>query len=116
MGRGGALRTVEVGSHVGDAPDVFRPERFLDDDPDRPEYAYVPFGGGPRHCIGMRVARLEFRLAVATLCRRYRLEAITKDLDLVASANARPSHPVEVRVRARGAVNDDLTPDAQVPE
>ena len=36
-----------------DGPEVFRPERF-DGDADRPEYAYFPFGGGPRHCNGMR--------------------------------------------------------------
>ncbi|MDZ5812881.1 cytochrome P450 [Halorubrum sp. AD140] len=68
---------------------------------DRPEYAYFPFGGGPRHCIGMRFARQELRLATATLLRRLRLEPVTTELSLRASANTRPTHPVRVRVRAR---------------
>jgi cytochrome P450 len=66
---------------------------------DRPEYAYFPFGGGPRHCIGMRFARQELRLATATLLRRVRLETVDEDLTLRASANTRPEGPVRVRVR-----------------
>ncbi|OYR45102.1 MULTISPECIES: cytochrome P450 [unclassified Halorubrum] len=67
---------------------------------DRPEYAYFPFGGGPRHCIGMRFARQELRLATATLLRRLRLEPVTTELSLRASANTRPTHPVRLRVSA----------------
>jgi len=84
-----------------DAPDSFRPERWLDEGSDRPEYAYFPFGGGPRHCIGMRFARLELRLAVATLLDRLAFDAVTESLSLVASANARPAEPVRLRVRDR---------------
>ena len=57
-----------------DAPDEFRPARFSEEDPGRPEYAYFPFGGGPRHCIGMRFAMMELKLALATLARRVRFE------------------------------------------
>lgn len=95
-------------------PETYRPERWLrtspsgeptvgDDTPgpavgERPEYAYFPFGGGPRHCIGMRFARLELRLATATLLRRVRLGAVDEDLTLRASANTRPEGTVRVRV------------------
>ncbi|MFC5277791.1 cytochrome P450 [Halorubrum rubrum] len=95
-------------------PETYRPERWLhgsssgevslgDDTPgpavgERPEYAYFPFGGGPRHCIGMRFARQELRLATATLLRRARLEAVDGELALRASANTRPAGPVRVRV------------------
>lgn len=41
-----------------DDPDMFRPERWQGER-DGPEYAYFPFGDGPRHCIGMRFAMLE---------------------------------------------------------
>ncbi|WP_176329346.1 cytochrome P450 [Halorubrum sp. CBA1229] len=68
---------------------------------DRPEYAYFPFGGGPRHCIGMRFARQELRLATATLLRRLRFEPVTTELSLRASANTRPTHPVRLRVHVR---------------
>ncbi|WP_275039762.1 cytochrome P450 [Halorubrum tebenquichense] len=110
-------------------PESYRPERWLretgdgevvhgDDRPgpavgERPEYAYFPFGGGPRHCIGMRFARQELRLSVATLLRRFRLERVTTDLSLRASANTRPAEPVRVRVHSRGVPDD---PAAEVNE
>lgn len=54
-------------------PEVFRPERFLE--PTHPRKAYLPFGAGPRMCIGMGFARLELRLLLATLAGRIRLRA-----------------------------------------
>ena len=53
-------------------PDVFRPERW---DPINgqqvPQWAYFPFGGGPRICIGMPFAELETRLLLATILQHY---------------------------------------------
>ncbi|WP_123619431.1 cytochrome P450 [Halorubrum sp. CSM-61] len=114
-----------------DDPETYRPERWLrdveggiahgDDRPgpaigERPEYAYFPFGGGPRHCIGMRFARQELRLAVATLLRRVRLEPVTTDLSLRASANTRPDGPVRVRAFSRDEPLDDRDPFTKVDE
>ena len=60
-----------------DDPDAFRPERWTDAfEAALPDYAYYPFGGGPRHCIGMRFARMEAKLAIATLARRYRWASV----------------------------------------
>ncbi|MFC6787147.1 cytochrome P450 [Halobaculum halobium] len=67
---------------------------------ERPEYSYFPFGGGPRHCIGMRFARQELRLATATLLQRFEFEQVTEDLSLKASANTRPDGSVRLRVRS----------------
>jgi cytochrome P450 len=49
-----------------DAPDDFRPERFLDKKAPHP-YAFIPFGGGSRRCIGMAFAMLEARVILGTL-------------------------------------------------
>ncbi|WP_440989296.1 cytochrome P450 [Haloarchaeobius baliensis] len=58
-----------------DAPGEFRPDRWTDEfEASLPEYAYFPFGGGPRHCIGMRFAMLELKLVLATLLRHCRFE------------------------------------------
>jgi cytochrome P450 len=55
-------------------PDRFEPERFAPGWEDRvPRYAYLPFGGGPRVCIGNGFAMMEARLIVATIAQRWRL-------------------------------------------
>jgi len=56
-------------------PAAFAPERFAAGDaaPPRPRYAYLPFGGGPRQCIGNAFALTELHLVLATVARRYRL-------------------------------------------
>ncbi|MFN8453637.1 MAG: cytochrome P450 [Anaerolineae bacterium] len=55
-------------------PEQFRPERFDPAAPatkDRPRYAYFPFGGGPRLCIGEPFAWMEGALLIATLAQRF---------------------------------------------
>ncbi len=54
-------------------PDVFRPERFLGQPP--PRFNYLPFGAGPRLCIGQSFARWEGTILLAALANRFRLEA-----------------------------------------
>ena len=55
-----------------DDPELFRPERWLDGSTDGiPKYAYFPFGGGPRQCIGKGFAEMEAALLLASLSRRY---------------------------------------------
>ena len=52
---------------------VFRPERWADGLARRiPRYAYFPFGGGPRICIGNHFAQMEAVLLLATIARRFR--------------------------------------------
>ncbi|GLY25873.1 cytochrome P450 [Micromonospora sp. NBRC 101691] len=63
-------------------PDRFTPERSAD----RPRFAYFPFGGGPRLCIGNRLAQLEAQLTLATIAQRYRLRMV-------------PGHPVEAKMQ-----------------
>jgi cytochrome P450 len=55
-------------------PETFDPERFSPArSADRPKFAYLPFGAGPRQCIGNQFALIEAHLTVATLAQRYRL-------------------------------------------
>ena len=69
---------------------------------DRPEYAHYLFRGGPRHCIGMRFARMEARLTMSTLAREFAVESVTETpIDMTASANVLPAEPVEVRLSQR---------------
>jgi cytochrome P450 len=56
-------------------PDRFDPERFAPEhESARPRFAYIPFGGGPRGCIGNQFALLEAQLIVAAIAQRYRIE------------------------------------------
>lgn len=56
-------------------PDVFRPERFLPGQRQRiPRYAYLPFGAGPRVCLGMGFAMQEAVIVLATLIKHLRFE------------------------------------------
>ena len=57
-----------------DRPERFEPERFAKlAQAGRPRFAYLPFGGGPRVCIGANLALTEILLVLATLGQRYRL-------------------------------------------
>jgi cytochrome P450 len=51
-----------------DAPERFDPGRFTpEQSAGRPQYAYMPFGGGPRRCVGLRFAQLEGQFLLAIL-------------------------------------------------
>ena len=64
-------------------PDRFEPERFsAEQTAARPRFAYLPFGAGPRICIGAAFAMAEGTLILATIAQRYRL-------------HLKPGHPVE---------------------
>ena len=58
-------------------PEDFVPERWLDGSTDGlPRYAYFPFGGGPRSCVGAGFARMEAALLLATIAGSWRLEPV----------------------------------------
>ncbi len=57
-----------------EAPETFRPERFAPEaGHNRPRFAYFPFGGGPRLCVGNHFALTEATLILATIAQRYHL-------------------------------------------
>ncbi|TNH27990.1 cytochrome P450 [Micromonospora orduensis] len=58
-----------------DEPDQFRPERFASDAPAvAHRYAYIPFGAGPRVCVGSHLGMLEATIIAAMVARRFRFE------------------------------------------
>jgi len=84
-----------------DDPGTFRPDRFAGD-ADRPEYAYFPFGGGPRHCIGMRFARMEMKTVLATVLREFAFDLVSDpEPPLIASTNLKPGESIEIELRER---------------
>ena len=77
------------------APGAFRPERWLDDDPERPRYAFIPFGGGPRVCIGEPFARPEAAMLLASIARRWRF---------ASPADREPGLQAVITLRPRGGL------------
>ena len=70
-----------------DAPTEFRPERWEGDLLKRiPRFAYFPFGGGPRQCIGNNFAVMEASLLLATLAQRFRI-SLTPGREIIPSAS-----------------------------
>ena len=66
-------------------PFAFRPERFLDGAPST--YAWVPFGGGVRRCVGAAFAEMEMRVALEEILRRRTLRAGSRSAERVARRN-----------------------------
>ena len=60
-----------------DQPDTFNPERFSpENSKGRHKYAYIPFGGGPRQCIGNNFGLMEAALVIACILQRFELHSI----------------------------------------
>jgi len=86
-----------------DAPEEFRPERWEGDFAKRiPRFAYFPFGGGPRQCIGNSFALMEATLILATVAQKYRLHlAANHPVVPLASITLRPRYGVRVILESR---------------
>jgi len=74
-------------THSGSYPDpyAFRPERFLGAQPSG--YAWIPFGGGVRRCLGAAFAELEMHVVLTSVLRRRALQPVTRSAERVARRN-----------------------------
>ena len=76
-------------------PEHFSPERVAA----RPRFAYFPFGGGPRQCIGNNFALTEAQLVIATVAQKYRLRLTDeREIEPEASVTLRPRGGVKMKL------------------
>ena len=85
-----------------DQPEKFDPARFLPGAPPPERCAYLPFGMGPRVCVGAQFALTEATLVLAAMIRAFHIErADTKPVVPVAIVTTQPDHPPLFRLAPR---------------
>ena len=85
-----------------DHPLVFDPDRFsLANSKDRDRWQFLPFGGGPRSCIGDHFAMLEATLGLATINRHTEIQSLDADFPLALDFTMVAAAPIRARVRPR---------------
>lgn len=83
-------------------PDAFDPENFGLHAPERHKYAYFPFGGGMRKCIGYQTALLQMRVLIAVVAQHVDLSAVPgRSLDTGATISLRPRDGIQLVARPR---------------
>ncbi len=87
-----------------DKPNAFVPERFGNGAEQRPRFAYFPFGGGPRICIGNSFALMEAQLLLATLAQRYDFRLVPQHPVVPEpTVTLRPKYGIRMMLRPRQA-------------
>ncbi|HKW18018.1 MAG TPA: cytochrome P450 [Terriglobales bacterium] len=85
-------------------PEKFDPDRWLADRGNKlPRFAYYPFGGGPRQCIGAAFAMMEATLLLATIAQHFRLRVVPDHPVIpIPSFTLRPKYGMRMTVESRG--------------
>jgi cytochrome P450 len=85
-----------------DDPETFKPERWANGASEQlPKYAYFPFGGGPRQCIGNYFAMMEIVLLLATIGQRFRFKLTDQKVEVLPVLSLRPKNGIKVVVEKR---------------
>uniref|UniRef100_A0A3Q1EYR2 Cytochrome P450 3A n=1 Tax=Acanthochromis polyacanthus TaxID=80966 RepID=A0A3Q1EYR2_9TELE len=86
-------------------PEKFKPERFCKENKDSIDpYTYMPFGLGPRNCIGMRFALVMIRLALVEILRKYNFTVCKETeipLELDIQGLVAPKRPIKLKLTPR---------------
>lgn len=82
-------------------PDSFEPERFGPDGDKRESLSYVPFGGGPRNCIGAAFAQIQSKVVLSHILTYFDLQLVDRNIRPYMGATLEPKPGVKMRVRRR---------------
>lgn len=95
-----SIRHVQLNPEIYESPDLFIPERFLE--PPKHSHAFLPFGGGPRICIGAPLALMEATVVLQKLCERYEIiPANSKPPEIEGLITAHTKSPLYVYLKRR---------------
>ncbi|XP_060082381.1 cytochrome P450 3A24-like [Ylistrum balloti] len=98
------IRALHQDPEIYPEPTLFKPERFVDFKPNQNIINFLPFGHGPRMCIGMRLALMEAKIAVTHVLRKVKfvqsidteIPIVLKDIGLTV-----PKNPIRLKVKQR---------------
>nr|XP_061792471.1 cytochrome P450 3A30-like isoform X2 [Nerophis lumbriciformis] len=86
-------------------PEKFKPERFSKENKDSIDpYAYLPFGAGPRNCIGMRFAMVSMKLAIVEILQRYNFcvcDETEINIEMDVQGLLMPKRPIKLKLEPR---------------
>uniref|UniRef100_A0A7N6AKW1 unspecific monooxygenase n=1 Tax=Anabas testudineus TaxID=64144 RepID=A0A7N6AKW1_ANATE len=93
-------------------PEVFKPDRFSKENkPHINPYTYLPFGAGPRNCLGTRFALVVVKLALVEVLQNFTFSVCEETeipLQMEASAIIRPIRPIKLRLVARSTTSGNV--------
>ena len=84
-------------------PELFQPERFTKEQKKaRHPFAYVPFGGGPRLCIGKQFATMEMKLILAKMIKRYKATLVkSQNIETIPVVTLQPNKAIKMQLEQR---------------
>ena len=82
-------------------PEIFDPSRFDNENPEKIHpFAHIPFGGGPRVCIGQNMAKMQILLVMTSIIKQYDFElSEKKNIDVHAMMLLKPDGPIEMNFK-----------------
>ncbi|WP_061001631.1 cytochrome P450 [Mycolicibacterium mucogenicum] len=104
-------RSVQRDPALWESPNTFDPDRFSpQQSAARDRWSYLPFGAGPRSCIGQHFAMQQATLALADITRRFEIDSLSDDFPTTVAFTVTPDGPVPAQVRARNPVGGNEIP------
>lgn len=97
------VRVIQNDPEIYPNPSVYDPDRFTpEEEAKRSPYAFLPFGQGPRNCIGLRFGVMQAKIGLAMLLKNYKFEPCSRSISPIEYVNdsliLSPKHGVFMKV------------------
>ena len=95
------LRQMHRNPKYFEAPDEFRPSRFMPTSPKPPSFSFLPFGAGPKSCVGEPLAYREALLVLKAMCEAFAFSRDERSIGEVPLITLRPGKGQKLTLRRR---------------